>query len=294
MTDGLLLADKPAGWTSHDVVAKVRRLAGVRRVGHAGTLDPMATGLLVLGLGRATRLLGHLTLADKEYVGTIRLGVTTTTDDAEGEVLAGSPVAVREAVVRRAVRELTGELDQVPPAYSAVKVGGRRAYAVARAGADVPLAPRRVLVRTFDVLAMRGSELDVRVVCSSGTYIRALARDLGTALGAGAHLSTLRRTRVGPFRVDAARTVEQLAERLEVVPLDAAVAAAFPRRDVGPDAAQRIAHGARVPLPADTPAGGPLGVFAPDGSVVALVEARDGEARPLVVFGEGRAPPSNT
>ncbi|MBK5306642.1 MAG: tRNA pseudouridine(55) synthase TruB [Frankiaceae bacterium] len=282
--DGLLVVDKPSGWTSHDVVGRVRTLAGTRKVGHAGTLDPMATGVLVLGIGRATRLLGHLALTDKDYDATIRLGVTTVTDDAEGEV-----VEVRDASgvgdVAPAMAALTGAIEQVPSAVSAVKVDGVRAYARVRAGEDVELAARTVTVSRFELLERRGDELDVRVVCTSGTYVRALARDLGRLLGVGAHLTALRRTRVGPFALDRARTLEQLAllpgPELAVVPLDVAVAASFPRRELTDDEAVALSYGKKLE---PTGTAGVHGAFAPDGSCIALVEDRDGVARSTVVF----------
>jgi tRNA pseudouridine55 synthase len=183
-TDGLVVVDKPAGLTSHDVVARMRRLAGTRKVGHAGTLDPMATGVLLVGIGRATRLLGHLALTDKAYDATVRLGVSTTTDDAEGEVLATADASgVPDAAVREALAALTGEIAQVPSSVSAIKVDGVRSYARVRAGESVALAARPVRVARFDLLDRRGDDLDVHVVCSSGTYVRALARDIGAALG---------------------------------------------------------------------------------------------------------------
>ncbi|MCW2725676.1 MAG: tRNA pseudouridine synthase [Frankiales bacterium] len=278
--DGLLVVDKPAGWTSHDVVARVRRLAGTRKVGHAGTLDPMATGVLVLGIGRATRLLGHLSLTDKSYDATIRLGVTTVTDDAEGEVLVErDPSGVGD--VTAALAALTGEIDQVPSSVSAVKVDGVRSYARVRAGQDVELKARRVTVSRLEVLERRGADLDVRVDCSSGTYVRALARDLGEALGVGGHLTALRRTRVGPFDLDRARTLQQHAEDLVVVPLGEAVAAAFPRRSLSEDEAVALSYGKKL---APTGAAGTVGAFAPDGRCIALLEDRDDVARPTVVF----------
>ena len=278
--DGLLVVDKPSGWTSHDVVGRVRRLAGTRKVGHAGTLDPMATGVLVLGIGRATRLLGHLSLTDKTYDATIRLGVTTVTDDAEGDVLETRD-ASGVGDVSSYLRALTGEIEQVPSAVSAVKVDGVRSYARVRAGEEVALEARRVTVSELTLLARRGDELDVRVTCSSGTYVRALARDLGAALGVGAHLTALRRTRVGPFDLAQARTLEQLAEELSVVPLDAAVAASFPRRDLTGDEAIALSYGKKLD---PTGATGTVGAFAPDGRCIALLEDRDGVARPTVVF----------
>ena len=280
--DGLLVVDKPGGWTSHDVVGRVRRLAQTRKVGHAGTLDPMATGVLVLGIGRATRLLGHLALTDKAYDATIRLGATTVTDDAEGDVVEERDASgVTDAAIAGAMAALTGDLQQVPSSVSAVKVDGVRSYARVRSGEAVELAARSVTVSRFELLARRGADLDVAVDCTSGTYVRALARDLGAALGVGGHLTALRRTRVGPFGLDVARTLEQAAEDLGVVPLDTAVAAAFPRRELTADEATALSYGKKL-----TPSGrdGTLGAFAPDGRCIALVEDRDGVARPTVVF----------
>ena len=282
MTDGLLVVDKPGGWTSHDVVGRVRRLAQTRKVGHAGTLDPMATGVLVLGIGRATRLLGHLALTDKAYDATIRLGATTVTDDAEGDVVEERDASgVTDAAIAGAMAALTGDLQQVPSSVSAVKVDGVRSYARVRSGEAVELAARSVTVSRFELLARRGADLDVAVECTSGTYVRALARDLGAALGVGGHLTALRRTRVGPFGLDVARTLEQAAEDLGVVPLDAAVAAAFPRRELTEDEATALSYGRKL---AATGRDGTLGAFAPDGRCIALVEDRDGVARPTVVF----------
>ena len=282
-SDGIVVVDKPGDWTSHDVVARIRKLASTRRVGHAGTLDPMATGVLVVGVGRATRLLGHLARSDKDYDATIRLGATTTTDDAEGEIVSErSADAVTDAEVHAGLAALTGEIEQVPSAVSAIKVGGVPAYARARAGEAVELAARRVTVSKLDLLARRGADLDVVVTCTSGTYVRALARDLGAALGVGAHLTALRRTRVGGFTIDQARTLEQLVEEFTVVPLSAAVAASFPRLDVDDDTSQRLVFGQRIELPAlDERV---TGLFGPDGAVVALAAVVDGRPRSLVVF----------
>jgi tRNA pseudouridine55 synthase len=284
---GLIIVDKPAGWTSHDVVAKLRRLAGTRRVGHAGTLDPMATGVLVVGVEKATRLLGHLALTQKVYEATIRLGVSTNTDDAEGEVTAATPAGeVTEERIREGVAALTGEIMQVPPQVSAIKVDGKRAYRMARAGEDVELAARPVTVHEFTVTDVRGQgdvvDVDAVVRCSSGTYIRALARDLGAALGVGGHLTALRRTQVGPYGLDQARTIDQLAEKCEILPIGEAVAAAFPRRDVSPEEARVIRHGGR--LPAAGLGKGPIGMFGPDGELLALVEEQGRMAKPLAVF----------
>lgn len=289
--DGLVVVDKPAEWTSHDVVARVRRLAGTRKVGHAGTLDPMATGVLLLGVGRATRLLGHLALTAKSYDATIRLGVTTTTDDAMGEPVTGDDASgVTEPGVLAGLAALTGPIDQVPSSVSAIKVAGRRAYARVRAGEDVVLAPRRVTVSRLDLLAMRDNgdgtvDLDVGVDCSSGTYVRALARDLGAALGVGGHLAVLRRTRVGPFGLDAARSLEELAETFTVLPLAEAVAAAFPVRTATEQEAVELSYGRSL---AATGSRDVVGVFGADGACLALVGDRDGAAKPVVVFAPAR------
>ena len=282
--DGLVVVDKPGGWTSHDVVGRTRRLARTRKVGHAGTLDPMATGVLVLGVGRATRLLGHLALTDKVYDATIRLGRTTVTDDAEGDVLEERDASgVTDADLADQVALLTGDLEQVPSSVSAVKVDGVRSYARVRAGEGVELKARAVTVSVFAVLDRRGDDVDVRVQCTSGTYVRALARDLGAALGVGGHLTALRRTRVGPFGLDVARTLEQLEGGFDgaVVGLDEAVSRAFARRELSEAEAVDLSHGRRL---APTGVEGTVGAFAPDGGCVALVEDRDGAARAGVVF----------
>ena len=308
---GLIVVDKPGGLTSHDVVARIRRLAGTRRVGHAGTLDPMATGVLVVGVEKATRLLGHLTLTDKEYQATIRLGQATDTGDAEGTVTAGRPAGqLSLAQVQAAAAALTGEIQQVPPTVSAIKVAGRRAYQLTREGAPPVLRPRPVTVWSFTVQAVRparadspdpdspdpGSpgtgpagpapgdllDVDVEVRCSSGTYIRALARDMGEALGVGGHLTRLRRTRVGPYDLSVAHTLDELAAQLTVLPLAQAAAAAFPVRELTADQARSLSHGGR--LPGTGGETGPVAAFGPDGTLIALVQDKDGLARSLAVF----------
>lgn len=289
VTDGLVVVDKPLGLTSHDVVSRIRRLAGTRKVGHAGTLDPLATGVLVVGVGKATRLLHHLTLTDKEYAATIRLGQTTSTDDAAGEVTGGSAAdAVAAGALRSAMAALTGEIEQVPSSVSAIKVGGQRAYARARAGETFELAARPVSVQRFEQLGpARPSpgllDVDVAVQCSAGTYVRALARDLGAALGVGGHVTALRRTRVGPFGIDAARTLDELAELDDPVtlPLPAAIRATMPVRDLTAEQAEALGFGRAVDAAAIT---GVYGAFAPDGSPVALLTERDGSAQPVLVF----------
>jgi len=295
---GLVIVDKPTGFTSHDVVAKMRGIARTRRVGHAGTLDPMATGVLVLGVERATKLLGHLALTEKEYVGTVRLGQATVTDDAEGEVTACADAsAVTREAVETAVADLTGDILQVPSKVSAIKIDGQRSYKRARDGEDFEIPARPVTVSSFQVHAVYDREADdgtpvqdvlVSVVCSSGTYIRALARDVGAALGVGGHLTALRRTRVGPYRLEAARTLEQLqAERDEtggpsLLPLGEAAAAAFPRWDVDARQARLLSNGVRLAMRAGTD--GPVAAFGPDQTFVALVEERGGKAKSLAVF----------
>jgi tRNA pseudouridine55 synthase len=289
--DGLVVVDKPAGLTSHDVVARMRRIAGTRKVGHAGTLDPMATGVLLVGIERATRLLGRLALTDKAYDATIRLGATTVTDDAEGEVLeVVDASAVDEASIVSGVAALTGAIEQRPSSVSAIKVDGVRSYARVREGEQVELPARPVTVSRFEVLAVRRGEVegsgtvdvDVAVVCSSGTYVRALARDLGAGLGVGGHLTALRRTRVGPFGLDAARTLEQLEDSFSLLPLAEVVASAYDRVDVDDATVVRVLHGNQIP--AADGLTGPVGVFGPDGRVLCVADAAGGVLRPSVVF----------
>jgi tRNA pseudouridine55 synthase len=325
-----VVVDKPAGMTSHDVVARVRRIVGTRKVGHAGTLDPMATGVLLLGVERATRLLGHLALTDKAYSATIRLGATTITDDREGDVLETTDASgVTDEAIEAALAPLRGAISQRPSSVSAVKVDGVRAYTRVRSGEDVELPSRDVTVSRLEVVAVRrttadltlpspgdvhlasvaalvpvtdgplepvGSpspsdvrvrvsvvDVDVEVVCSSGTYVRALARDLGAALGVGGHLTTLRRTRVGPFDLASAVTLEQLEESATVVPLGDAVATTFPRVDVDEATADLVLHGVRIAAP-EAEATSEVGVFGPDGTVLALAERRDAQLHYLIVF----------
>jgi tRNA pseudouridine55 synthase len=300
--DGLLIVDKPAGWTSHDVVARCRRLCGTRRVGHAGTLDPMATGVLVLGINRATRLLTFLVGCDKTYTATIRLGQSTITDDAEGEITASHDVAGLTAeAVEHAVAGLTGEISQVPSSVSAIKVNGQRSYARVRAGQDVVLPSRQVTVSRFDILDQRRRpiaghgvaghqvwECDVIVDVSSGTYIRALARDLGTVLGVGGHLSALRRTRVGRFGLDSAHSLEELeiaseSDDIPVVSLSDAARDSFEARELTASEATAVGYGQRIP---SRPAGRsqPIAAFAPDGNLVAMLDESGTLAKARVVF----------
>lgn len=285
---GILLVDKPGGITSHDVVSRARRALGTRKIGHAGTLDPMATGLLVLGVEGATRLLTYIVGADKTYEATILLGVATDSDDADGVETERADAAVVGAVTDEAIRAgiaaLTGEIDQVPSTVSAIKVDGRRAYDLARAGEQVELKSRRVTVSRFDVRATRrrddAIELDVVVDCTSGTYIRALARDLGRALGVGGHLTALRRTRIGAFDVAAAASVDDIAEAALVEPATAA-AVVMGALAVGADEARDLRHGKRID------GGGRLtGAVAaaidPDGRLVGVIEKRGAQLKSVM------------
>ena len=283
MTDesGLVVVDKPGGMTSHDVVARVRRLAGTRKVGHAGTLDPMATGVLVLGVNRATRLLGHLMLTEKSYDATIRLGVTTTTDDAEGEVVSTTATDdLDEAEVRRVLAGFVGEIDQVPSAVSAIKVGGKRAYQRVREGEQVELQSRRVTIHALTVLEVSGPDVRISVRCSSGTYIRAIARDAGAGLGVGGHLTALRRTAVGEFGLDRAHTLDELADEFAMLPIAEAARSTFDAVDLDEEQARDVRFGRALRLPLS----GLTAVFAPDGEFLALYEPREGVARAVAVF----------
>jgi tRNA pseudouridine55 synthase len=287
---GLLIIDKDGGQTSHDVVARCRKILRTKKIGHAGTLDPMATGVLVLGVERATKLLGLLSLTTKSYAATIRLGQATVTDDAEGEVLATIPAGhLADADIAAAVAALTGDIEQVPSTVSAIKVDGERAYARARAGEQVELAARPVTVSRFDILGRRDIDtgattfvdLDVEVDCSSGTYIRALARDLGTALGVGGHLTALRRTRVGPFTLEHARTLEQLAADPSLnLDVDAAVRLAFPLREIDAEQAESLRDGRWL-----DPVGlrGVHAATTTDGRTIALLEEKGKRSSPVFV-----------
>lgn len=278
---GILLVDKPGGLTSHDVVARTRRAFGTRKVGHAGTLDPMATGLLVIGVEGATRLLTYVVGADKTYLATIRLGQATTTDDAEGEIIAHADAAAVDAVtneqIENGVVALTGEISQVPSSVSAIKVDGRRAYDRVRAGEEVELKARAVTVSRFEIAAERRGDgildLDVVVDCSSGTYIRALARDLGEGLGVGAHLTALRRTRIGPFQVADAVRVDELGAAQTLTPADAA-SQVLHRLDVSTEEARDLRHGKRLTGQATRSAANLAAAIDPDGVLVGIVERR--------------------
>ena len=275
--EGLLLVDKPSGITSHDAVDAVRRALGTRKVGHAGTLDPMATGLLLVGVGRATRLLRFLGELPKTYEGTARLGVETTTLDADGEVTATEPVAVDDDDVRRAMVALVGDSLQRPPAYSAVKVGGRKLYEAARKGENLEAPPRPIHVDAFDLIERRGDALDFTVTCSSGTYVRALLADLGASLGCGAHLTRLRRTAIGPFRVEDAVPPDAPGTPLPIE----AVVRHLPRLDLDPEEAIAASRG-RILAPAAID--GPYAVFGPGGRLLGVYRDDGPKARPEVIL----------
>jgi tRNA pseudouridine55 synthase len=305
---GLLLVDKPAGCTSHDVVGRLRHVLRTRKIGHAGTLDPMATGLLVLAVDRSTKLLGHLALTDKTYLATIRLGQQTDTDDADGTVTAAadSVTQIDDDAIRAGITALTGDLLQVPSSVSAIKVGGRRAYDLVRAGETVQLTARPVTVSRFEIIGsprhqVGTIDVDVLVDCTTGTYVRSLARDLGAALGVGGHLTSLRRTRVGPFDITDAVDVfgqpdadssaasgppravvtEAFAANIAgaIIPAVTAVRVAFPIRIVDPAQALDLRHG-RFINPAGIP--GTYGVLGHDGALLALVQDRDDRAKSVL------------
>lgn len=275
--DGFVLIDKPPGITSHDAVAMVRRALGTKKVGHAGTLDPMATGLLVMGVGRATRLLRFLGDQPKTYEGTFLLGVQTTTLDADGEVIAEHPVSVGADEIAAAMAASTGDLLQRPPAYSAVKVGGRKLYDAARSGETLEAEPRSVHVDAFVMTGRRGDDVSFLVTCSGGTYVRVLAADVGTALGCGAHLTALRRTEIGPFAVVDAKPPDAPGPPMS---LDRAVAH-LPRWSVDAEEAVAVTHG-RILAPSGL--AGPFSVVAPDGRTLGVYEDAGTKSIPLVVL----------
>jgi tRNA pseudouridine55 synthase len=287
MNAGLVIVDKPGGMTSHDVVGRCRRIFGTRRVGHAGTLDPMATGVLVIGIERATKILGLLSGASKSYAATIRLGQTTSTEDADGQLLQeASAEHLTNASIAAAIAGLRGDIMQVPSAVSAIKVGGQRAYRLAREGHTVEIPARPVRIDRFEILAARRHghliDLDVEVDCWSGTYIRALARDLGDALTVGGHLTALRRTRVGSFGLNRARSLDALAERPQLsFTLDEACLHVFPSRELTAEEADAAANGRAL-----TPAGID-GVYAAqdaDGRVIALLRDDGPKTKSVVVI----------
>ena len=291
---GIVVIDKPGGMTSHDVVARARRILGTRKVGHAGTLDPMATGVLILGAGRATRLLGHLALRDKRYLATVRLGASTVTDDVEGDVLTAAPAeavqALDDADIEAALARLVGTIQQRPSSVSAVKIDGRRAYDRVRSGEDVSLPARTVVVSSIEVRDMRWLpgfvDVDIDVTCSTGTYIRALARDAGDDLGVGGHLTSLRRTRVGPFDLATALSLDDFAQRgpSALLGIDEIAATCFPVWHLDAEGADAARVGRRIPWAGPAMADGPTALVAPDGQFLALATDDAGVARYSAVF----------
>ncbi len=286
--EGIVLVDKPAGPTSHDVVAKMRKLFNTRKVGHAGTLDPMATGMLVIGIGRATRLLGYFTAHDKEYFGTIRLGISTTTDDAQGELVSKvSASHITESQIIETVRDFRGPIMQQPSAVSAIKIDGERAYTRVRNGEEINIPPRSVMINDLEIVEIKMlPELDVidlrvRVVCSAGTYIRALARDIGKQLEVGGHLTELRRTRSGVF--ESMTSLEMLQEKPEIMDLATAVKIGFQHIVLSEEQASKAVNGVRLSAPADL-ASGHVGLISPDGRAIGLFDNSDSVLHPLVVF----------
>ena len=283
-SSGVVIVDKPSGVTSHQVVGRLRRLLGTRKVGHAGTLDPMATGVLILGVNRATRMLGHLALHDKRYLATVRLGESSNTDDADGEVVAVADAsALTTDEVDRALDPQRGDILQVPTTVSAIKVDGRRAYVLARAGEQVELKARPVTVSRLDVLGARSSgavcEVDLDVECSSGTYVRAIARDLGAALGVGGHLTALRRTRIGRYSLDDAVVLGD--EPPALMSMADAARLSFPVVELTADQARDVGFGRPLELPVPS---NPTGLIAPSGELLALYRPTEAGSRPVAVL----------
>jgi tRNA pseudouridine55 synthase len=286
--EGIVLVDKPAGPTSHDVVAKMRKLFNTRKVGHAGTLDPMATGMLVIGIGRATRLLGYFTAHDKEYLGTIRLGISTTTDDAQGELVKEtSALHITESQILETIRDFRGPITQQPSAVSAIKIDGKRAYARVRDGEDISIPSRSVLIHDLEIVEIKQLpdlsviDVKVRVVCSAGTYIRALARDIGERLQVGGHLTELRRTRSGVF--DSMTSLENLQANPKIMDLATAMKLGFQHIVLTEEQASKAVNGVRLSAP-DELSAGHVGLIAPDGRAIGLFENSDSVLHPLVVF----------
>ncbi|WP_296629827.1 tRNA pseudouridine(55) synthase TruB [Rhodoluna sp.] len=299
MPSGLVLIDKPIGFTSHDVVAKLRGIAGTRRVGHAGTLDPMATGLLLIGINSATKLLTFLVGENKTYLATIRLGASTITDDKESEFLtvanAADVSALTDDQVENAISQLRGEIMQVPSSVSAIKVDGQRAYAKVRGGDEVKLAARPITIHKFEILSAPtrvteggNSFIDVEVVvdCSSGTYIRALARDLGEVLGVGGHLTALRRTKVGSYNIEQAQSLEGLTrETLQVLPIEQAAKQQFEVRKLSAQEVIDIRHGKKLAV--ENEGDQPVAALDDSGNLIAMLTKQGISVKSLVVFAEG-------
>lgn len=290
MQSGFLIVDKEPGFTSHDVVAIARKSLSERRVGHAGTLDPFATGVLVLGVGNGTRLLQYITEGKKSYVATIRLGVATTTDDLTGEVVSENFAAldqISDEMILSGLASQVGEIYQRPSSFSAIKVNGKRAYELARSGVEVQLKERRVSIYALNVVGIerlsQGIDVNIAVDCSAGTYIRSIARDLGDALHVGGHLTSLRRIEVAPFTLADALSIEQLKESPELLSLESAISRIFPRRNLNQEEVASVSHGRSIDL-ADEKKGNSA-AFTPEGSFIALLAEKGGRAQPILVLG---------
>ena len=287
MSDGFLVVDKAGGMTSHDVVAVGRKALGTRKVGHAGTLDPMATGILVLGFGTGTRLLQYITDGDKSYVATIVLGASTLTDDSEGEILESSDASkINDADIKRVLATMVGTIAQRPSSVSAVKVGGERAYDRVRAGETFELAAREVTISQLDVLDIRHlqstTEVDIEVTCSAGTFIRAIARDLGAELKVGGHLSALRRTRVAGFTLDSAVSFDDLkAQKFTALGLADVARTTFVVRELTLDEVQELSFGRPLAENGHTQI---TAALSPDNRLIALLKDEGAKAKPIAVF----------
>jgi tRNA pseudouridine55 synthase len=295
MKSGFIIVDKSVGFTSHDVVAIARKSLQERRIGHAGTLDPFATGVLVLGVGQGTRLLQYITDGKKSYQGTIRLGSATTTDDLTGELISENFAglsAISDEEISNHLAEQVGEIYQRPSDYSAIKVNGRRAYELARAGIEVQLKERKVTIYSLIVEKIERDEssidIDISVECSAGTYIRSIARDLGSALAVGGHLTSLRRVRVDPFSITDANSINQLKEAPALLAIDDAISRIFSRRTLSPEEVASVAHGRAINLEQQV-ADGVNAAFTPDGRFIALLAEKGGRAQPILVINGERS-----
>ncbi|MEY3101064.1 MAG: hypothetical protein RL435_210 [Actinomycetota bacterium] len=289
MKSGFLVVDKAVDFTSHDVVAIARKSLQERRVGHAGTLDPFATGVLVLGVGNGTRLLQYITDGKKCYQGTIRLGAETTTDDLTGEVVTGDSAgltSITDSAIIENLAKQVGEIFQRPSSYSAIKVDGKRAYELARAGQEVHLKERKVTIYSLDVEKIERNEsaidITIRVECSAGTYIRSIARDLGQTLAVGGHLIALRRLRVDPFSLDDAITIDQLREEPTLLGIDGVIARIFAPRNLTPEEVASVSHGRSIELRDEKVK--QSAAFTPEGRFIALLAEKGGRAQPILVF----------
>lgn len=289
MKSGFLVVDKPAGFTSHDIVAIARKSLGERRVGHAGTLDPFATGVLVLGVGHGTRLLQYITDGKKSYQAIIRLGSATTTDDLTGECISENHsglASISDSMIQAKLKDKVGDIYQRPSMYSAIKVSGKRAYELARAGEEVQLKERKVTIHSLQVGEITRSEssidIAITVECSAGTYIRSIARDLGDELGVGGHLVALRRTRVDPYSLQEAISLAMLREKPQLHSIDSAISGIFPRRELTLEEVASVSHGRSITLAGERDS--QCAAFTPTGRFLALLAEKSGRAQPILVI----------